>query len=123
MVKNESDGNINGNRLLSTSYLRRRIVGGYRSTVNRMHRCRPDNLNLTFPLAIRNLVRVKGYKSSLVRVTASIALWVACAGVVRVQGNAAVGEAGVPLELISPDERHSGATLIAAAGRCGTESP
>ena len=92
-----------------------------------------DNSNLTFPLTFRNLERVKGPTSSLRPVAAAITLWVTTAGVVRVQGNAAVAEeAAVPTEHLSLAMRDLGAALISAptiddvGGTAGTtpgESP
>jgi len=65
---------------------------------------------------MRNLERVKVYTSSLLPVWAAIALWTTCAGIVRVQGNAAAAEeAAVPIELLSSAVRDSGASLVPAA--------
>jgi len=66
--------------------------------------------------AFRNLERVEGYTGNLVPVAAAITLWVTCAGVVRVQGNAAVAEeAAVPIEFLSFGLINSGAALIVVA--------
>ena len=64
---------------------------------------------------MRDLERVKGSTRSLLPVSAAIALWVTCAGVVRVQGNAAAAEeATVPFKHLSPGVRDPAATPVVA---------